>query len=180
MLEYFSEAQEQRDGKNTVPIFEEGMKQMLKDALNKHDFDEDAIILAKAAKIVREDIFSHGVFKFSGSFLAVCQANSLLSSLKYLMSMMMINSPTPKDQPKHDSQACLTIGQTTVYNTKKTKSTSTTTSRHKLERKPKLPIYIDLSEHSLTGSKKLVQHLYKMCIIISSDRILQLEGWIAT
>ena len=179
LLDFFSEAQEQREGRNIVLVFKEGMRQMLKDALKKRDFDEDAMILTKAAKIVREDILSHDVFKFSGSFPAACQEKSLPSSLMYLISMM-INGPTLKDQSKHDTQACLTVGQTIVYNTKKRKSTSASTSRHNLEREPPLPIYIGLSVHSQTRSKKLVQHLYKMGISISYDRIVQLEDWIAT
>ncbi len=38
VLEKFPEAQEQHDGKNTVIVFEEGMKNMLREALKKRDF----------------------------------------------------------------------------------------------------------------------------------------------
>ena len=54
MLEHFPEAQEQYDGRNTVLIFEEGMRNMLKDALKKQDFSKDAAVLAKAAAIIRK------------------------------------------------------------------------------------------------------------------------------
>ena len=118
LLEHFPEAQEQYDGKNTVLIFNEGMRNMLKEALKKRDFDEDAVTLAKAATIVRNDIFNHEGFRFSGSFPTECQEKSLPSSLKYLVSMIM-NGPNLKDQDKRDSQACLTIGQGIIYNTKK-------------------------------------------------------------
>jgi len=37
---HFSEAQQQNDRKNTVNIFEKGMPDMLKEALNKRDFIE--------------------------------------------------------------------------------------------------------------------------------------------
>ena len=56
MLKHFAEAQEQHDGKNTIIVFKEGMEKMLKEALKKRDFSEDAVILAKAAVIVRDDI----------------------------------------------------------------------------------------------------------------------------
>ena len=68
VLEKFPEAQEQHDGKNTVIVFEEGMKNMLRGALKKRDFSEDVAILAKAATIVRKDIFNHDHFTFTGSF----------------------------------------------------------------------------------------------------------------
>uniref|UniRef100_UPI00358EABF1 uncharacterized protein n=1 Tax=Myxine glutinosa TaxID=7769 RepID=UPI00358EABF1 len=125
LLERFPEAQEQYDGRNTVLIFREGMRNMLKEALKNRDFSEDAVILAKAATIVRKDIFSHQGFKFTGCFSAECQEDSLPSSLKSLVSMIL-NSSNLKDQDKRDSQACLTIGQSIVYNTKKKTNKQTT------------------------------------------------------
>lgn len=180
LLEHFSEAQEQHDGRNTVLIFKAGMKDMLKEALRKRDFDEDAVILAKAARIVRSDIFNHKGFKFTGSFPAKCQEKSLPSSLKYLVSMI-INGPNLKDQEKQESQACLTAGQTILYHTKREtyKTSSAMTSRHTLEREPPLPIYVGISIHALTRSKKLVQRLYQMGLSISYDRIAQIEDWMS-
>ncbi len=52
LLEHFSEAQEQYDGKNVVIVFKKGMENMLREALKKRDFSEDAVILAKAASII--------------------------------------------------------------------------------------------------------------------------------
>lgn len=45
---------------------------MINDAVQQRDFSEDAVILAKAAEIVRKDMFSHKGFKFSGSFTEGC------------------------------------------------------------------------------------------------------------
>ena len=59
LLERFPEVQEQYDGRNTIIIFKEGMVNMLKEALKKQHFSEDAVILAKAVMIIRKDIFSH-------------------------------------------------------------------------------------------------------------------------
>lgn len=179
LLQHLPEAQAQFDGRNTVLIFKEGMRNMLKDALKKRDFDEDALILAKAAKIIRHDIFSHTGFKFTGSFPAKCQENSLPSSLKSLVSMIL-NGSNLKDQEKCDSQSCLTIGEGILYNIKKRESPTAGMSRHSLEREPPLPIYIGLNVHTQTRSKKLIQHLHHMGISISYDRVLQLEEWLAT
>ena len=93
LLEYFKEAQEQFDGRNTSLVFKEGMRNMIQDALKKRDFSEDALILARAASIIRKDIFNHEGILFNGSFPEKCQDTSLPSSLKTLR----------KKNPKHAS-----------------------------------------------------------------------------
>ena len=126
LLEHFKEAQEQSDGKkNTILVFKEGMRNMLKEALKKRDFTEDAQILAEAASIIRKDIFNHDAFKFEGSFPENCQETSLPSSLKSLISLIF-NGVSLKKQDKHESQACLTVGQVIVYNIKKKSKESNT------------------------------------------------------
>ena len=179
LLGRFSEAQEQYAGKNTVLIFKEGMQNMLKEALTSRDFSADAVILANAATIIRKDIFNHQGFKFTGCFPEECQEDSLPSSIKSLVSMIL-NGPNLKHQDKRDSQACLTISQCITYNTKKRSSDTTVKTRHTLEREPPLPIYIGISMHALTRSKKLITQLYHFGISISYDRIMEIEEWIAT
>ena len=142
---------------------------MLKDALKTRDFSEDALILAKAATLVRKDILSHQGFKFTGCFPAQCQEDSISSSLKSLVSMIL-NVSNLKDQDKRDSQACLTIGQSIIYNTKGKTSRTAVKTRHTLEREPPLPIYIGINMHALSRSKTLIQQLYQMGISVSYDR----------
>ncbi len=109
------DAQQQYDGKNVNFLFEEGMRNMLKDALLKRDFMDDASVMAKAASIIRQDIFRREEqFKFSGSFISKCQENSVSASLKSLIAMI-INGTNLKDQERHKSQSCLTISQTIVF-----------------------------------------------------------------
>ena len=55
LLEYFKEAQEQFDGRNTFLVFKEGMHNIIQDALKKRDFSEDTLILARAASIIGKD-----------------------------------------------------------------------------------------------------------------------------
>ena len=89
LMQHFPEAQEQFDGHNVCLVFKEGIANMLKDAMKKRNFSEDASILAKAAVIIREDIFSHEGFQFTGQFQSKCQEDSLPSSLKSLISMIL-------------------------------------------------------------------------------------------
>ena len=49
LLAQFPDAQEQNDGKNLVIIFTKALQGMVKDAIKKRDFSEDATILAKAS-----------------------------------------------------------------------------------------------------------------------------------
>ena len=110
LLEHFPEALEQFDDRNTVIVFKKGMENMMKEALKKCDFSEDAMTLAKAATIVRNDIFNHQAFKFAGCFPPECQKDSLSSSVKSFIPLIF-SAPYLKDQDKRESQTCLTIGQ---------------------------------------------------------------------
>ena len=114
-MEYFKEAQEQFDGRNTFLVFKEGMRNEIQDALEKKDFSEDALILAKAASITKEDIFNHKGILFNRSqFPEKCQDKSLPSSLTTLISLIL-NGSNLKNQEKQESQACQGI----VLNAKK-------------------------------------------------------------
>ena len=132
VLEYFSEAQEQYAGRHTLLVFKVGMKDILKDTLRTRDFDEDAVSMAEAAKIIRNDILSHFSFKFTSSFPAGCQERSISSSSKYLI-VMITKGLNFKDREKCDLQACTTAGQVIMYITTKKTSPSAMASRHSLE-----------------------------------------------
>ena len=112
ILSHFPEAQS--DEKNVLLVFNKGMQQMLKQAVNCN-FEDDAIVLSEAAKIIRKDILNSNVTEFNGSFGADCQQQSVPMNVKYFVSMLL-NGCTNEDQ---DSQSCLTISQTTAFNCKK-------------------------------------------------------------
>ena len=152
---------------------------MLKEALRKRDFSEDAIILAKAATIIQNDMINHQCLQFTESFPLSCQENSLPLSLKSLVSLIL-NDPNLKDQDKCESQACLTVSQVILFNMKKNCSDSTVKTRYTLHHEPPLPIYVGLNIHHMTRSKQFIQQLYQMSICVSNDRVLELEHWIAS
>ena len=67
ILDHFSgQCQEQSDGKNVMIIFNEGMKRILKDALPFHDYESDALAMAKAVKILRREVLSWKSLPFNG------------------------------------------------------------------------------------------------------------------
>ena len=93
---------------------------------------------------------------------------------------MLLNGPNLRDQDSTDSQTCLTISQTIVFNCKKRGSTVANKSRHSLDYEPPLPLYIGMNVHTQTRSKKLITQLCQMGLSVSYDRILQLENQLAT
>ena len=179
ILNYFPGAQQQYDGRNTLLVFNKAMQNMLKEALRKRDFSEDAITLAKATTIIRNDVFNHQCLQFNGSFSPGCQQNSLPSSLKSLVSLIL-NGSNLKDQDKCESQACLTVSQVILFHMKEKSSDSAVKTRHILDHEPSLPIYVGLSIHHMTRSKKVIQQLYQVGVCVSYDRVLELEDWIAS
>ena len=177
VLAYFPQAQEQSDGKNKILVFEQGMQQMLKQA-TACDYEGDAVLLAKVAKIVRKEIASYKSFSFDGKFPSGCQHGSVPSTLKMLVSMLL-NGANIKDQDSTDSQATLTVSQTILFNFNKSAS-SVSKSRHSLDREPPLPLYIGMKIHTETRSKKIITQLYDLGLSVSYDRVLQLESQLAT
>ena len=152
----------------------------MKDALKQRDFSGDAEILARAATIVRKAIFAHKGFNFSGCFLMDCQSKYLPSSLRSLVSII-INGLNIKEQEQSESQACLTVFETIIFNTKKRSyKTKTGQTRHSASCEPPLPLYVGLSIHSSTRSKTLIEKMYQMGISVSYDRIMEIEDWLAT
>ena len=128
ILQHFPEAQTQSDGNNTILIFQQGMQQMLKNAFNSN-YKSDAILLSKAAIIIREDIFNLHGFCFNVHFH---QQELVSTNPKYFVSMLLYGSNL-RDQNETDSQTCLTISQVTVFNSENRGSTVANPSRHSLE-----------------------------------------------
>lgn len=181
LLEHFKGSlQEQTDGRHTVLVFREGISDLLKDALKRRDFSEDAEILAKAARIVRKDMFLNEGFNFRGCFPMNCQSKNLTSSLRSLVSMI-INGLDIKDHSIPETQACLTICETIIFNSKKRAcKTKTGQTRHSASREPPLPLYVGLSVHSSTRSKTLIEKLYSLGVSVSYDRVMEIEDALAT
>ena len=95
------------DGPKTL-IFSEGLNTIVKDALEIREFDKEMQTIAKTAKIIREDMFKHQGFKFDGHFDDACQLDSIPSTLKPLISMILYGTSL-KDQHKLESQAAAAL-----------------------------------------------------------------------
>jgi len=182
VLNYFTNAQEQNDGKNVILVFEQGMQQLLKTSAECSNYQEDALTLMKAAKIVRNEIFSSSEFMFNGSFPHGCQQQSVPKSLSLLINLLLKGGDI-MDQDSTDSQPCLTVAQLIVFNIKRIatgkKEASSSKSRHSLSHEPPMPLYLGLNIHTQTRSKKLIMELSELGLSVSYNRVLQLENQIA-
>ena len=75
--------------------------------------------------------------------------------------------------------SCNTISQLLLHNAKKQTRVAKTSYRHSYQREPPVPLYVGLSLHTQTRSKKLVDSFEKLGLSISYDRVLQLENLLA-
>ena len=59
ILNYFESSgiQEQSDGKNIILIFLDGIKSLPKNGFDAHDYQEEALLFARVAKICRNKLF---------------------------------------------------------------------------------------------------------------------------
>ena len=104
ILDYFPQAQEQSDGKNRILAFEQGMQQILRQVI-KNNYEGEALLLAKVAKVLHTEIANFKGFNLVAAFLLVVNKNQFHHS-------MLLNGVDLKDQNSTDSQSILTVYQT--------------------------------------------------------------------
>ena len=170
---------EQSDGKNVILIFSEGLKFLLKNAVESQDFQSEALDFTSVAKNIRREMFENDGFQFSGAFTPGCQIDSMPPNLLYFVSLLL-NGPNIQDQHSDISQACLTIAQMIVFNSKKRATETNRKTRHSKAREPPLPIYIGLNTHTHTRSRALVDNLYQLGLSVSYDRVTEITNGLAS
>ena len=75
------------DGKSKLLVFPEGMQKVIKNAFDEHNYQEEALLFAKVAKICRREIFGLDSV-FQGTFADDCQ-DIPIPSIKQLVSMIL-------------------------------------------------------------------------------------------
>ena len=174
-----------KNGRDIFLAFSEDVSEALLIAC-KQDTESDALHLARAARIIRRDIFAHQNTLFNGTFVDNCQANSIPSSLKASIGMILEGPcPETKSDGVSCTQAGLTISQLISFNCVKHKrktdalEESKQVGRHNRERETPLPLYVGLKIHAETRSKTLVESMFKMGLSISYDRVMSISTEIA-
>ena len=174
LLSYFPDMEAHMQGREIVLVFNKDLGAALGKAC-EHDADSDAVHLAKAAMIVRRDLFAMKR-KLNGSFDTQCQEESVPVSLKVLVNMVL-NGPNIKSQSGSSSiyQPALTISQLLFYKSSKRFKEDTDIVRHIQQQETPLPIYLGVMIHTNTRKRKLVDTLFNLGLCISYDRVLNIS-----
>ena len=136
------------------------------------DHDSDAMLLARAAQLVRKEMFDK-IFHFAGSFKPECQQKSVPTSLLSLVNMIL-KGPNIEQQSKIDTvgtvgtSAALSISQLLMFNRMKHErgATPTNSTYHRHERETPLPIFVALKSHAVTRSRNLIDTLFNLGICV--------------
>ena len=169
--------QDQSDGDKRVYAFPEGLQAVLKSALENRNYQEEAFLFAKVAKIIRQELFNEKAAVFNGTFPKNCQ-DELIPSTRLLVSMILYG-PNVNGEVR-ESQACHSISQLCLHNAKRpVRKCDSTSQRHTPLREPPVPLYVGLNVHSLTRNKGIIENLEKLGLSVSYARILQVENLLA-
>ncbi len=176
LLGYFPDMEAHKQGREVVLISNKDIGSALRKAC-EHDADNDAFHLARAAKIVRRDMFK---FKnqFNGSFEMKCQEKSIPTSLLSLVAMVLCG-PNIEVQSSSTtlSQPVLTISQLLRHNSlvRSQKNRVSSTVKHSRERETPVPIYLGVMLHTKTHKRELVDIMYQLGLSISYSRVLDIS-----
>lgn len=176
ILAAIPDLQAHKQGRDVLLMFNEDVGNAIRQAITNH-YDDDALILAKAAKIVRKEMMQTK-YSFKGFFETDCQKNSVPQSLKTLVGMIL-GGPSIEMQSSNfiEAQCTLTIAQLIQFNSSvRRRKDSAIYSSHATDREPPLPTYLGLLIHAETRKRGLVEKLYDLGLSISYDRIMQLSA----
>ncbi len=171
LLAEIPELEAYKKGRDVLLAFKRDIGPVLSDASNY----SDAIILAKAANILRRQMVDHKC-KFDGTFHDSCTTDSVPPVLLQFVCMIEHGA---------DIKSQLTFGATTTdlamvellqYNCFAKYKEGAATQRHSKERETPFPLYIGLSVYAKTRKRHLVELLHDNGLSISYDRVLDVSA----
>lgn len=175
ILAHFPDLQAHKDGRDIFLVFNEDIGPAMRKAC-EHDADSNAIHLARAAQIVRRELFNNKS-TFIGTYGNHCQELSVPNSLVALVSMILYG-PNIKTQSNHllKPQAVLTLAQLLKFNSfARCRDVTSHTVRHNEERETPLPQYLGVLIHSKTRKRELVDALFELGLCISYERVMTIS-----
>ena len=175
LLAQFTDMRAQKKGWDVLMAFEEDIGTALSKVCEL-DSDNEAIHLARAARIVRSHLF--GKAKPFAGFPEGCQMEFVPFLLLALVNMIL-EGPSIQDHSESTTSAALSIAQLMKFNSVKHKrklATQSATVRHSTDQETPMPTYIGLMVHAHTHKRDLVDRLHSLGISISYDRVLRLSA----
>lgn len=174
ILSNFPDLRAQHDGREVILVAKENIGASLRKACD-YDAQQDAVILARAANIVRKQILNRSRPSFNGSFDLNCQQESVPHTLTALVSMIMFGSNI-ESGPDYQSQPALSIAQLITFNTFERRKSAAGGYRRTIRQETPLPMFIGSFIHSHTRSKDIVSTLNFLGLSVSYDRVLSLSA----
>ncbi|KAK0039755.1 hypothetical protein Bpfe_030810, partial [Biomphalaria pfeifferi] len=143
-----TDLQTHNSGRDILLTFTDSLNTTLQEAYAE-TIDDEAVHLAKAARIVRRDLFSLQA-RFNASCTEDVQNTSIPESLLALMQMILQGPSIASNKGKN--QAALSLAQLASFNAVKTegkrsRANTSTTNKHSKNREPPVPVYVGLTIH---------------------------------
>lgn len=173
LLSVFPDLRAHSQGKGVILTFDDDICGALKKAC---DHDSDAMHLARAAQVVRREIFDRK-YSFDGSFKQTSEQDAVPQSLMALVNMIL-DGPSIKHQSQvvtASTRAALSISQLLIFNSVKYVRDADS-SRHKRDRETPLPLYLALKIHAVTRKRTLIDAFFSLGMCVSYDRLLHLTS----
>ena len=169
ILSHFPDMTTAKDGRHIYLTFNENMGSVMSSSCLEDDGDDEALILAKAAKIVRKHMFDQNQ-NFTGTFTTNCQMDSIPQSLLALVNMILY-SPNIEHQ-QNTKQAAMSLAQLLHFNSvKRPKKDQSGSSYHSRNRETPLPVFVALTIHGKTRKRELVDTMCELGLSVSYDRV---------
>lgn len=148
-----------KDGRVVLLAFNEDIAAVLKKA-TENNIDNEAMLIAKTANIIRWDLLNIEKSKFHGTFEANCQEASIPQSLRSLIEIIL-GGASIKTQSSNivENQAALTVSQLIRFNCVVRRRKDSQAIYHTKDRETPLPTYLGLLVHAETSKKGLVDKL---------------------
>ena len=163
-----------KQGRDVLLSFNDDVGFALRDAC-LDDGDDEAICLAKAARIIRRDMLEKSNVQFDGTFPQGCQEDAVPKSLVALVSMSLDGPNIKRRDDDEARQATLSIAQVLQYNSSVRRRDGSTGTHHNKSRETPLAIYLGMMIHGHTRKRELVDTLFHLGLSISYDRVLDIS-----
>ena len=173
LLSQLDSLKEFKEGKNSFLTFDNEIGSVLRNVY-ENSFDDEALILSRAAEIIRKQIFQKQYSGFDGTFSENCQRSFLPRTLTVFIDLILQGSNINNNH-KHLEQCAMTISQLLIQNIVKRTRKEVTSAFHSTTRESPIAVYIGMLLHAKTRKKGLIDKLYDLGISIPYSRVMELS-----
>jgi len=172
LLSEIPELEVHKQGRDVLLAFQKDVGFVLSEA---SDYYSEAIILGKAANILRRHMLDHKS-TFDGTFHEGCIEQAIPLTLLQFVAMLKHGADIKSQLRFGASKTDLAIAQLLQYNCYARYKEGAATHRHSKDRETPFPVYMGMSVYTKTRKRKLVEMLNEHGISISYDRVLQISA----